>query len=232
MISQPLLRLAGCGAVAGGLANLVADYLLRGGPQPVAASAITLETLGQVPFGSVFAGSLLGVAAIPLWTLGLWPVYAGLRPAGPWLARLTALFLGYGIAIAAGYHGAYALYSAGYHALAAAPAAAEPVLVELTQRFRTFHDTLFLLLAVPWTIGSVAFVVAVAFFRTHYPRWMAALSPLLVPLTMPLVAVLPAPIGGYVRPIHGTVLWTLFFLVSTAVVWNLGAKREAGQVRP
>jgi hypothetical protein len=226
MISQRLLRLAGCGAVAGGLANVVADYLLRGGPQPVAGSEITLATLGQVPFESVFAGSVLGAAVIPLWMLGLWPVYEGLRPAGAWLARIPVLFMGYGIAIAAGFHGAFAFYAAGYHALGAAPADAQPLLAELTERFRAYHDALFVLLAVTWTIGSVGFIVATAFFRTHYARWMAAASPLLVPLTMPLVQALPAPVGGYVRPIHGTVVWTLFFLLSTAVVWNLGEKRR------
>jgi hypothetical protein len=225
MISQALLRTAGCLAVAGGAANVVADYLLRGGPAPVAASEITLATLGQVPFESVFAGSVLGAAVIPLWMLGLWPVYEGLRPAGPWLARITVLFMAYGIAIAAGFHGAFAFYAAGYHALGAAPAGAQPLLVELTERFRSYHDTLFVLLAVTWTIGSVGFIVAVAFFRTHYARWMAAASPLLVPLTMPLVAALPAPVGGYVRPIHGTAIWTLFFLLATVVSWNLGTRR-------
>jgi hypothetical protein len=224
--SQTLLRFAGCLAVGGGLANVVADYLLRGGPAPVAASEITLATLSAVPFASVFAGSVLGAAVIPFWLLGLWPVYAALRPAGRWLALLPVLFLGYGVALASGFHGAFAFYAAGYQALGAAPGDAQPILTELTERFRAYHDALFTLLAATWTLGSVGFVVATLFFRTHYARWMAAASPLLVPLTMPLVQALPAPIGGYVRPIHGTSVWTLFFLISTAVTWNLETTRE------
>jgi hypothetical protein len=218
---------AGSLAVVGGLVNLVADYLLRGGPAPVSAAEIRLDTLGSVPFDSVFAGSVLGAAAIPFWLLGLWPVYEALRPAGRWLALAPVLFFAYGIVLASGFHGAFAFYAAGYYALGAVAAEARPAVAEMTERFRAYHDTMFVLLAVTWTLGSVGCIVVIAFFRTHYARWMAALSPLLVPLTMPLVQALPAPVGGYVRPIHGTAVWTLFFLVAAAVTWKLDPTPEA-----
>lgn len=220
MTTSPI-RLAGYGAVFGGIANLVADYLLRGGPAPVASADITLEALVHVPSASVFAGGILGAAAIPLWLLGLWPVYRALEPAGRRLALAIVLLFGYGIAVAAGYHGSYAFYAGGYQALAAVGPESKPILVEMTARFLRYHDLLMLLVVVPWMVASVGFVVAVLFFRTHYARWLVVLSPLLVPLTIPLVQALPAPIGGYVRPIHGTAIWTLFFLVSTVVVGRL-----------
>jgi hypothetical protein len=215
------IRVAGCAAVLGGIANLVADYLLRGGPAPVAASDISLETLADVPFESVFAGSVLGAAAIPLWLLGLWPAYRALEPAGRRLALAIVLLFGYGIAVASGYHGTYAFYAGGYQALEAVGPESRPVLVEMTSRFRGYHDALMLVVVVPWVVASVGFVVVVLFFRTHYARWMVLLSPILVPITMPLVAALPSPVGGWFRPIHGTTVWTLFFLLTTAVVWRL-----------
>jgi hypothetical protein len=216
------IRVAGCAAVLGGIANLVADYLLRGGPAPVAASDISLETLADVPFESVFAGSVLGAAAIPLWLLGLWPAYRALEPAGRRLALAIVLLFGYGITVASGYHGTYAFYAGAYQALEAVGPESRPVLVELTSRFRAYHDALMLAVVVPWMAASVGFVALVLFVRTHYARWMAAASPLLVPLTIPLVQALPAPVGGYVRPIHGTAIWTVFFLVATVATWHLG----------
>jgi hypothetical protein len=220
------LRVAGGLAVLAGIVNAVADYLLRGGPAPVSAAEITLEALGEVPFESVFAGSVLGVAVIPLWLLGLGPVYAALAPAGRWLALPPVLLFGYVFALAPGYHGAFALYAAGYHALGAVGAEARPILSEMIERFRAYHDALFLLFAVVASLGSLWFVVAVAFFRTRYSRWMAAASPILVPLLSPLAQALPAPAGGYVRPILGTTIFTLFFLVATVVTWKLETPSE------
>jgi hypothetical protein len=225
--SVALRRLAGVLAVLAGLTNAVADYLLRGGPAPVSGAAITLEALQAVPYDSVFAGSVLGAAVIPLWLLGLWPVYVALEPAGRWLALPPVVLLGYMLALAPGYHGAFAFYAAGYQALGAAPPEAHPILTPMIERFLGYHDAVFYLIAGVATLGSVWFVVAAGFFRTHYARWMALASPILVPLTVPLAQALPAPLGGYVRPILGTTIWTLFFLVATFATWNLGGSARA-----
>jgi hypothetical protein len=104
---------------------------------------------------------------IPLWLAGLWPAHAALRPAGRWLALIPVLFFAYGIVLASGFHGAFAFYAAGYQALGAAPADAQRLLAELTERFRAYHDALFVLLAATWTIGSVGFIVVTVFFRIH-----------------------------------------------------------------
>ncbi|MGH0034486.1 MAG: DUF6796 family protein [Myxococcota bacterium] len=216
-----MIRIAGCGAVLGGIANGVADSLLRGGPAPAAGADLTLEALANVPFASVYAGSLLGAAAIPLWLLGLWPVYRALEPAGPRRALAIVLLFGYGIAVASGYHGTYAFYAGGYQALEAVGPESRPVVVEMMSRFRSHHDALMAVFVVPWVVASLGFVVVVLFFRTVYARWMVLLSPILVPVTAPLVAALPSPIGGWVRPVHGTTIWTLFFLLTTVVTWRL-----------
>ena len=65
------IRLLGGVGIAAGLVNAVADYALRGGPRPVSGAAISLEALGSVPHESVWFGSLLGAAAMPLWILAL-----------------------------------------------------------------------------------------------------------------------------------------------------------------
>jgi hypothetical protein len=219
-------RAAGIAAILGGLANFVADYMIRGGPAPTSASAITLEALGTVPPEMAFAGGVLGAAAIPLWAFGLVPVYAALEPAGRRLALIPVILMGYGIAVGSGSHGAYALYAGGFRARDSVGSDAESILTSMVEQFVAFDQALVTIIVVPWMIGSIAFVAIVALRRTHYARWMALLSPILVPITMPVVASLPAPIGGYVRPIMGTSIWTLFFVVAVLVTWRLESDIE------
>ncbi|MDA8017906.1 MAG: hypothetical protein MPN21_10705 [Thermoanaerobaculia bacterium] len=76
-------------------------------------------------------------------------------------------------------------------------------------------------MAAPWILASLGFTVIVLLGRTRYPRWMAFASPILVPLTKPLTGALPAPIGGYLRPAAGSIIWTLFFLLTTITIWNV-----------
>ncbi len=90
----------------------------------------------------VHTGSLLGAAVIPLWLLGLWPVYRALEPAGPSLALAIALLFGFGIAVASGYHGTYVFYAGAYQALEAVGPESRRVLVEMTDHFRAYHDAL------------------------------------------------------------------------------------------
>lgn len=215
------MRAAGCAAVLGGVVNGIADYLLRGGPAPTAGADITLEALATVPFEAVFAGSLLGAAAMPVWLLGLWPVHRALEPAGPRRSLVIVLLFGYGIVVSSGYHGTYAFFAGGFRALEAAGPGSVETVAEMVDRFLAHHDALMMVFVVPWVMASIGFVVVVLACRTHYSRWMVVVSPILVPTVMPVVSALPSPFGGWIRPIAGTTIWTSFFLLTTLVVWNL-----------
>ena len=212
------IRLLGGVGIAAGLVNAVADYALRGGPRPVSGAAISLEALGSVPHESVWFGSLLGAAAMPLWILALLPVYVGLRPAGRWWAALPVLLFGYGICVSSGYHGSSVLYASGFALHAALPDAAE-VARHLDHLVR-HHDGLQAVFVVPWVIASVAFIGIVLTGRTGFPRWMALTSPLLVPAIVTLSAALPAPLGGYIRPGIGSLTWTAFFALALGSTWD------------
>ena len=220
LLGPDAVRVAGGLAVAGGVANAVADFLLRGGPSPRPGSAFTLESLGEVPFDLIFAGSVLGAVAIPLWIFGLLPVYRALEPAGRRTALVLVILFAYGITVAAGYHGAYVFYGVGYEVAGTVSEEARPVVAEMNERFRQVHDALLMAFVPPWMLASLGFVAVVLRGRTRYARWMVVLSPILVPITAPLGQALPAPFGGYIRPILGTTIWTAFFLMSTIVAWR------------
>jgi hypothetical protein len=221
-----LLRAAGLLAVAGGVANGIGDYMLQGGPRP-GPGINTYAQLAEAPYDGVFLGSLIGNATIPLWLLGLWPVYVALRPAGRPLALPPVLFMAYAFSIFPGYHGSYALYAAGFQAQAAVPAELATTLQEMVDRMHAHHGAVLYLIVFSAPIGSLWFAAVVLFRETLYRRWMAIVSPILVPLTQPLAEMLPAPYGAYIRPAWGTTIFTLFFLVTTLVVWNVPPDRDA-----
>ncbi|MEM1248455.1 MAG: DUF6796 family protein [Acidobacteriota bacterium] len=215
-----LLRTAGLLAVLGGLLNAVSDYLLQGGL--VARKAVnTYEFLPEAPFDLVFVGSLVGNAAIPLWLLGFLPVYVALAPAGRWLALPPVVVLGYTFSLFAGYHGSYALYAAGFQARDSAAAPLAESMTTLTERLHAYHDALLGVIGPPSVIGSVWFAVAVLSGKSRFARWMVVLAPIVAPLTQPLVEMLPAPYGGFIRPAWSTSLFTLLFLVATLLTWNV-----------
>ncbi len=225
MGGSKLLRAAGLLAVAGGIANAVSDYMLQGGLKP-GPGVNTYLQLAEAPYDQVFLGSIIGNAAIPLWLLGFWPVYVALRPAGRNLALPPVLLLAYAFSIFPGYHGSYALYAAGFQAQAAAPAELAGTLATMVERMHAYHEAVLLPISFTVPIGSLWFAAVVLFRETHYPRWVAILSPIIAPLTQPLAEMLPAPIGAYIRPAWGTTIFTLLFLVTTLVVWNVSLERE------
>lgn len=218
------IRAAGCIGVAAGLANAVADYALRGGPKPVSGAEITSgEMLASVSHASLWFGSLLGAAAMPLWILGLVPVYVGLRPAGRGIATLLVGLFAYGICVSSGYHGAHVLYGSSGALQAALPESS--AVARHVGHVMQHHDGVQWLFVVPWIVASLAFVAVVLRGRTAFPRWMAATSPILVPIGVSLAERLPAPFGGYVRPGLGSLLWALFFAMALTTVWRDGRRR-------
>jgi hypothetical protein len=117
----------------------------------------------------------------------------------------------------------------GYHALGVAPDAAQPLLAELTERYLPRH-----------ALRPAGGTVDDRLRRLHR---RCRLLPYALPrldggaLAAPRAAQHAArgrttgPDRGYVRPIHGTLVWTLFFLMSTAVAWNLGTGGGAQEQR-
>ena len=220
-----ILRAGGVVAVLAGLVNAIGDFALRGGPSTVAGSALTLESLADVPHASIRLGSLLGSLAMPLWILGLGPVFVGLRRAGPWLASVCVLLFGYGVCAGAAYHGAYVAYGSGL-ALHADHPETEGVAEHLSHLLG-YHDTLLSIMTPPWIAASVLFVVLVATGRSSFPRWMAVTSPILVPISVSLAATLPAPFGGVVRPALGSLIWSAFFALALRFTWDGPESRES-----
>jgi hypothetical protein len=119
-----LLHISGIVAIVGSFLYILGDlFLLAPNLGPIrsagelvvdTAAAPTLRrriyllnTLNQLSASRLAGGALLGVFATPLVLFGTWQLYEGLRPAGEWLALVTALLLGSSYVIGAYVHGSF-----------------------------------------------------------------------------------------------------------------------------
>ncbi|MEM9624130.1 MAG: DUF6796 family protein [Pseudomonadota bacterium] len=227
-INPRIVRTAGLLAVAGGLVNAFSDYLLQGGVFARAA-VNTYANLSEAPYDLVALGSIIGNAALPLWLLGFLPLYIALAPAGRWFAIPPVVCLGYVFTLFPGYHGSYALYAAGFQAARTPTPETTAVLGTMTTRMQDYHDMMMSLIGVFSVTGSILLLVAILTGRTLFSRWMVLLTPIVVPLTQPFVEMLPAPVGGLIRPAWGTLLFSALFLAATVVTWT---RRPAGNATP
>ena len=226
MTKQKMIRICGILAIVGGIINIIADLLLIVGPLPgnYGLEAMALHT----PFKLTLAGSILGSAVgIPMWLFLLVPLYYALKPAGMKFAAPVVLLLGYTFVLSAVYHSAAGLYHAGYSAFFNVGPESKSVLEEMIARFELYAmRSLPVFYAIGLGLGSIWLIVAILSGKTLFRRWMAVFSPLLSMAIMFVSNQLPAPIGGYFAPYDGSLMFTIFFLITTIAVWNYQEEKQ------
>ncbi len=219
MTKKKFLRTCGILGIIGGLINIAADLMLIVGPLPgnYGLDAMSVYT----PFKLCMAGSLLGAAVgIPMWLFILIPLYYALKPAGKVFAVPVVILLGHNFILSAVFHNMAALAHAAYTAVANVGAESKPVLEEMISRFDLYIMRIGPFYAISLALGSILLIIAILSGKTLYKRWMAVFSPLLVMLIMFVSNNLPAPVGGYFAPYDGSLMYTVFFLITTIAVWN------------
>ena len=161
-------------------------------------------------------GHFAGIFSAPLYFAGYWHLFQRLKPASEKL-RLLLLGLGiYSFAI-----GAVWLGSRVYPAIiiqardATANDAAREQIAILLSRASYFDDSVLSALRMGVLACSGILVWLVASGATHYPRWFAALNPVLLVMVCFLIYRLLPSIGGYLMPIAMNVAHFILFGVST-----------------
>ncbi len=219
MTKKKLIRTCSILAISGGLINIAADLMLIAGPLPgnYGLDAMAVHT----PFKLCMAGSLLGAAVgIPMWLFLLVPLYYALKPVGKIFAVPVVLLLGHNFILSAVFHNMAALAHAAYTALAQVGAESKPVLEEMIGRFEQYIMGIGPFYVLSLGLGSIWLLVSILSGKTLYKRWMAVFSPMLALLITFVSNNLPAPVGGYFAPCDGSLMYTLFFLITAIAVWN------------
>ena len=246
-LRQNELRLAGLlgilGMVLGVIADLASGYALEGTAEITTAfSVLSLENLSlflaSKPPSQVVLGHYLAIIGIPLGLFGLWQVYRAIQPAG-WALSRGVWFLGvFGFVAGTVFHSTFAFVTFGVQAASAVPPDQQPALELMLDQFAVVFEPLALLLLAVMGAAFVLIFFAIAFRRTHYPRWFALVNPLFVQMVTGIAAlVAPVELRVFLIVTAYNLSVLVFFAVSTTLLWNhaqFPAKetKEAGHQRP
>jgi hypothetical protein len=150
-------------------------------------------------------------------------LYEGIKPAGGWWSIPPFLLLSCFFLAGAIFHFLIPFMGAAVKAQQQTQGVRHETVETLVQTMRSYWLAPYYAAAVSLAIGTLWFAAAILFRPTHFPRWMAALSP-----GFPIGAVflltrwLPAPVGGYLFPPFVHLATPLIFGASTALLWNVG----------
>jgi hypothetical protein len=157
------------------------------------------------------AGHFIGALGAPLYLVGCWHIQQMLSPASPRWSWMAFFIMAYGFVVGIIWIGSRASVSA----LINLPAT--PETLQLIDLYGLRYETLLQVIRVAVLLLSVIYVRLVLTGRSHYPRWMAALNPILLILASFLVYVLVPELGKFLMPIALNVAFFIFFAASIRV---------------
>ena len=163
-------------------------------------------------------GHFIGVLGAPLYLVGMWHIYLGLKPFNQKAAFILFLISSYGFVLGAVWMGS----RSGIALLAQANAAGQSDTFQMLIDYYILHsETLLQIIRITTLLTSVGFIGMVLTGKTLYPRWMAIFNPIiLLILSFVLFAVAPE-LGKYTLPIALNVGYFLFFTISTVLLAKL-----------
>jgi hypothetical protein len=179
------------------------DALARFGPE--------FEFFSGIAAQRTTLGHFIGVLGAPLYLVGAWHIQLMLRPANAaW--SLTAFFItAYGFAIGAVWIGSRASISALINT------SASPEIDQLIGLYDLRYETLLQIIRIAVLVLSVIYIWLVMTGRSHYPKWMAVLNPMLLIVASFVVYAIAPTLGKYLMPIALNVAFFVFFIASIAI---------------
>lgn len=234
MSSLLLLRLSGIAGILAALGWIVGDVLIVGDVADRVQYPLLFQTyaaqidvdfaerLVGVSTARLIAGALFAVFTVPLYLVGCWHLWCGIRSVGRvWaVPTLTLIFIGYALSPLP--HAAFYFVGAVYQTIVATDPAAHPQLLSLVAEFHQVLLITYVPAVAGQMVGMLAFSLAIATGRSAYPRWFALTSN---PLLLGLVVIGgPALLGGPVGDALGTaafnLAWLLLYGQSLVLLWR------------
>lgn len=154
-------------------------------------------------------GHFLGALGAPLYIVGCWHIYLMLKPANQKLAFVGFLLGAYGFMIGADWISSRASIGALIHAQA--QGLEIDYLIEL---YQLRYESLLTVTRITTLVTSVIFIYLAFTGRSHYQKWQALFSPIVLLLLSFVVYLITPSIGKYLMPIALNVGFGLFFIMS------------------
>lgn len=199
-----------------GLAGLLAAVIVGAGEfllhfDPLARYAGGFDFFKGVTPDRATIGHFLGVLGAPLYVVGAWHLKLMLQPANRFWATITFFMMAYGCIVGAVWIGSRATAALIVNGADAASVGPELALYELR------YENLLMIVRIAILLVSAVFIWLVLTGRSHYPRWIAALNPILLILVSFLIFLVIPDIGKYLMPIALNVAFFVLFTASTVI---------------
>ena len=155
------------------------------------------------------AGHFLGVLGTPLYVVGCWHIYLMLKPANQKLAFIGFLTSAYGFMIGADWIASRASIGAIVHFQESGGS------VEgLVQLYQLRYESLLTIVRITTVVISLIFIYLALTGRSHYQKWQAIFSPIVLLVMNFIIYAISPGIGKYLMPIALNVAFGLFFIMS------------------
>ena len=161
-------------------------------------------------------GHFVAVLGAPLYLIGCWHIRLMLKPASDRWSLVAFFVTAYGFVVGLVWIGSRASISA----LVNMPP--EMDLTYLTGLYDFRYETLLQVIRIAVLILSIIFVVLVVRGRSHYPRWMAWLNPILLIVASFVVYAFAPAFGKYLMPIALNVAFFILFAASITIANKKG----------
>jgi hypothetical protein len=156
-------------------------------------------------------GHFVAVLGAPLYLIGCWHIRLMLKPANDRWSLVAFFVMAYGFVVGLVWIGSRASISA----LVNMPESTD--VLHLIDLYEFRYETLLQVIRIAVLLLSIIFVALVVRGRSHYPRWMALLNPILLIVASFVVYALAPSIGKYLMPIALNVAFFILFSASIAI---------------
>ncbi len=199
------------------LITIISDFILIGKPNSAYDFLLLgTESMWNISAVRITVGAFVGVAVLPFQLLGLIPVYYAFKPAGKVLPVIAVIANAHTLLMGVAFHISYAFIGSGwtlYH---------KPDATLITEELVIQYDLYWMILAVIMSVelllGSVIYTIVILKGKSLFPKWMAIFSPMAVMIiTVPLIFLIPYPVGGYIAPASLNVSTMVFFVLILVV---------------
>jgi hypothetical protein len=191
------------------------EFLLHYSPLGDYADDGQYVYLLHVSESRVTLGHFFAVIGAPLYLVGFWHIYLGLKPYGKIIPLVNFFVTAYGFIFGTIWIGSRASIILLAQANSAVVGANKEILRELMDFYMLHSETLLEVTRITTLVSSLVFIVLVLTGKTLYPRWMAIFNPILLLVSSFILFAIAPSIGKYTLPIALNVGYFIFFTLST-----------------
>lgn len=206
--------------IVGIIITIVSDIILLSKPDAGITFFINgTKTMEDLASWRIYAGTFLGVMALPVSVLGLVPIYNALKPSGRLLSGTVFATGAHALLMGAAFHMSF-VYMGNAWKLAYDNSQDKVTVLKLMQGYEACYYALIVIMLIDILICSIAFIYAILKGKTVFPRWVAACNPIVIVLVVfGMISCIPDPVGGIISP-TALNLSTLIIVVITTKLYS------------